>query len=115
MTSKKILESKVVNLNLNNFLENKITKIAERFILKKADRSPLKKIKLSEKINININKKNNLLFFFKKNIDKSKKRLATICSNNFLKFFLHQKNLKLFHGFSIQNIFARKILNETIR
>ena len=51
-----MLEHKVINLNLNKFLENKITKIAERLILKKAVLSPLKKINASEKINTNIKK-----------------------------------------------------------
>ena len=63
----------MINLNLNNFFENKITKIAERFIKKKDVLSPVKNIKTSDKINIIINRKNNLSFLLNINIDKPKK------------------------------------------
>ena len=56
-----MLDDRVINLNFNSLCENKITKIAERFILKKAVRSPLRKINASDKIKIN--KRNiNILF-----------------------------------------------------
>ena len=63
ITINKMLDNKVINLNLSNFLENRITKIAERLILKKAALSPLKKIKASDKINISIKRKKKLFFF----------------------------------------------------
>ena len=73
ITSNKILDNKVTNLNFNNFRENIITKIADKFILKKAALSPLKKINTSDKIKVKINKKNNLSFCLKINIDKPKR------------------------------------------
>ena len=53
---------KLINLSLSNFCENKIIKIAERFILKKAVLSPLKKINASDKMKTNTNK-NKIRFF----------------------------------------------------